>query len=56
MELLNNDDVRTMFSIFSRYMTNGPIKLDAKLVRSVKDICSNMIRPRTFDEIAVCMV
>ncbi|MCI49955.1 photosystem I P700 chlorophyll a apoprotein, partial [Trifolium medium] len=56
MQLRNNDDVRTMFSICSRYMTKGPIELDAKLVRSVEDICSNMIRQRTFDEIAACMV
>jgi hypothetical protein len=37
-------------------MTKGPIELDAKLVRSVEDICSNLIRPRTFDEIAEFMV
>ncbi|MCI94974.1 hypothetical protein A2U01_0116272, partial [Trifolium medium] len=34
MKLHNDDDVRTMFSIFSQYMTKGPIELDAKLVRS----------------------
>ncbi|MCI80221.1 photosystem I P700 chlorophyll a apoprotein, partial [Trifolium medium] len=45
MELRNNDDVRTMFSIFPRYMTKGPIELDATLVRSVEDICANMIHP-----------
>jgi hypothetical protein len=56
MRLRNDGDVRTMFSIFSQYMTNGPIKLDAKLVISVQAICSNLIRPRTFDEIAACMV
>jgi hypothetical protein len=37
-------------------MANGPIDLDAKLVRSVQALCSNLIRPRTFDEIAACMV
>jgi hypothetical protein len=37
-------------------MKKGPIELDAKLVRSVEDICSNLICPRTFDEIAACMV
>ncbi|PNX88791.1 hypothetical protein L195_g044905 [Trifolium pratense] len=49
----------TMFSIFTRYMTKGPIELDATLVRSVEVILSNMIplrRPRTFDEIAALMV
>ncbi|MCI46011.1 matrix metalloproteinase, partial [Trifolium medium] len=55
MKLQNDGDVRTMFSIFSRYMTRGPIELDAKLVRSVA-ICSNLILPSTFDEIATCMV
>ncbi|MCI66597.1 matrix metalloproteinase, partial [Trifolium medium] len=49
-------DVRTMFSIFSRYMTKGPIELNAKLVRSVESIISNMIGLRTFDEIASYMV
>ncbi|MCI66934.1 hypothetical protein A2U01_0088192, partial [Trifolium medium] len=33
-------------------MTKGAIELDAKLARSVEAICSNLIRPRTFDEIA----
>ncbi|MCI45000.1 hypothetical protein A2U01_0066239 [Trifolium medium] len=37
-------------------MTKGPIELDAKLVRSVEAILSNMIRLRAFDEIAACMV
>ncbi|MCI83152.1 matrix metalloproteinase, partial [Trifolium medium] len=54
--LRTDDDVRTMFSIFSRYMTKEPIELDAKLVRSVEAIMSNMICPRTFNEIAALMV
>ncbi|MCI92154.1 hypothetical protein A2U01_0113450, partial [Trifolium medium] len=29
MKFQNDGDVRTMFSIFSRYMTKGPIELDA---------------------------
>jgi hypothetical protein len=37
-------------------MTKGPIELYAKLVRSVQIICSNLIRPRIFDEIEACMV
>ncbi|PNX55108.1 hypothetical protein L195_g048734, partial [Trifolium pratense] len=59
MELLTDDDVRTMFSIFTWYMTKGPIELDATLVRSIEAILSNMIpkrRRRTFDEIAALMV
>ncbi|MCI75671.1 hypothetical protein A2U01_0096940, partial [Trifolium medium] len=37
-------------------MMKGPIELDAKLVRSVEAMCSNLIRPRTFNEIAACIV
>jgi hypothetical protein len=54
--LKNNDDMRTMFSIFARYMTKRLIELDAKLVRLVEVMCSNLICPRTFDEITVCMI
>jgi hypothetical protein len=56
MKLQTDSDVRIMFSIFSQFMTNGPMKLDAKLVRSVESICSNLIRPRTFYEIEACMI
>ncbi|KAK2390602.1 hypothetical protein QL285_064125 [Trifolium repens] len=56
MKLQTDGDVRTMFSIFSQFMAKGPIELEAKLVRSVESICSNLIRPRTFDEIAACMI
>jgi hypothetical protein len=48
-------DVRTTYSIFAQYMTKAPIELDAKLVRSVQDICSNLIHPRIINEITVCM-
>jgi hypothetical protein len=37
-------------------MLKGPIELDAMLVRFVEAVCLNLIRPRTFDEIAACMV
>ncbi|KAK2381140.1 hypothetical protein QL285_068772 [Trifolium repens] len=56
MKLQTDGDVRTMFSIFSQFMTKGPIEQDTRLVRSVEDKCSNLIRPRTFDEIAACMI
>jgi hypothetical protein len=56
MKLQTDSDVRTMFSIFSQFMTKGPIELDAKFASSVESICSNLIRTRTFDEIAACMV
>ncbi|MCI39203.1 hypothetical protein A2U01_0060434, partial [Trifolium medium] len=50
IKLQNDGDVRTMF------LTSIMIRLDAKLVRFVEAIMSNMIRLRTFDEIAACMV
>jgi hypothetical protein len=56
MKLENDGDVRTMFSIFYRYITNGLIWLDTMLVRSVEVIMSNMIRLRTFDKISSCMI
>ncbi|MCI53522.1 photosystem I P700 chlorophyll a apoprotein, partial [Trifolium medium] len=36
MKLQNDDDVRTMFSIFSQHSMNGLIKLNVTLVRSVQ--------------------
>jgi hypothetical protein len=56
MVLRTDEDVRSMFSIFSQYSTKGPIELDAKLVRSVTDILTSLNRPRTYDEIATLMV
>jgi hypothetical protein len=56
MKLQTDGDVRTMFSIFSQFMKKGTIKLEARLVRFVESICSNLICPRTFDEIAACMI
>jgi hypothetical protein len=50
IKLQNDGDVRTMFSIFSQYMMNGPIELDAKLVRSVKIVCSNLICTRNLGQ------
>ena len=37
-------------------MMKRPIELDIKFFRSVESICSNLIRSRTFDEIAACMI
>ncbi|KAK2388929.1 hypothetical protein QL285_062566 [Trifolium repens] len=42
MQLKHNDDVHTMFSIYSQYSTKGPIELDAKLTRSVDAIIANL--------------
>jgi len=51
MKLMNNDDVRTMFSIFGRYNTKGPIELVASLVISVEEIWKSLIRPKNYEEI-----
>jgi len=51
MKLKNNDDVRTVFSIFCQYSTRGPIEFDASLVRFVEEIRKSLIRTRTYEEI-----
>ena len=51
MKLLNDDDVRTMLSIFSQYSTRGPIELDGSSVRSVEEIRKGLIRPKNYEEI-----
>ena len=51
MKLTNDDDVRTMFSIFGQHTTRGPIELDASLVISTEQILKSFIRPRTYEEI-----
>ncbi|KEH32285.1 hypothetical protein MTR_4g119680 [Medicago truncatula] len=51
MKLMNDDDVRTMFSIFGQYNTRGSIELDTSLVRSVEQIQKSLIRPRYYEEI-----
>jgi len=38
MKLLNDENVRAMFSIFGHYSTRGPIELDASLVSYVDQI------------------
>ena len=49
MQLKNDDDVRTMFSIYSQHSTKGPIELDAKLTRSVDAILANLKHPEDED-------
>jgi len=51
MELMNDDEVRTMFSVFGQCSTKGPIELDASLVISVEQIQPSLIRPRNYEEI-----
>jgi len=50
MKLTNDDDVRTMFSVFAQDSTRGPIELDASLVRSAEQILKSMHRPRNYEE------
>ncbi|KAK2374355.1 hypothetical protein QL285_075325 [Trifolium repens] len=45
MKLRNNEDICTMFSIYSKYSTKGPIELDAKLTRFVDSILARLNRP-----------
>jgi len=51
MKLMNDDNVRTMFSIFGQYNTRGSTELDASLVRFVEQIQKSLIRPRNYEEI-----
>ena len=51
MKLMNDDDMRTMFSIFGQYNTRGMIELDASLVISVEQIQKSLIRHRNYEEI-----
>jgi len=48
---MNDDDVRTKFSIFGQYSTRGSIKFDASLVRFVEQIQKILTRPRNYEEI-----
>jgi len=51
MKLTNDDDVRTMFSVFGQHSTRGPIELNALLVRSVEQILKSLNRPKNYEEI-----
>jgi len=51
MKLKNDDDVRTMFSVFGQHDTRGSIELDASLVRSAEQILKSLNRPRNYEEI-----
>ena len=51
MKLTNNDDVRTMFSVYAQHSTRGPIELDALLVRSTEQIVKFFIQPKTYEDI-----
>jgi len=51
MKLTNDDNMRTMFSIFGQHSTRGPIELDALLVRSTEQIVKFFIQPKTYEDI-----
>jgi len=51
MKLTNDDNVRTMLSVFGQHSTRGPIELDASLVRSVEQILKSLHRSRNDEEI-----
>ncbi|KEH28990.1 hypothetical protein MTR_4g019940 [Medicago truncatula] len=50
MKLRNDDDVRTMFSIFGQYNTKELTELNVSLVRSVELIQKSLIRPINNEE------
>ena len=57
MKLMNDDDnVRTMFSIFGQSSTRGSIELDASLVRYVEHIQQSLIWPRNYEGIRALMI
>jgi hypothetical protein len=44
-------------SIFKKSVQlKGTIEIDVKLVKSVETVCSSLVRMRTFNKIAACMV
>jgi len=51
----DDDDVRTMFSIFGQFNTREPIELDSSLIRSVEHIQQSLISPRNYEEIRALM-
>jgi len=55
MKLMNDDDVRNMFSIFGQYNTRGSIELDASLGISVEHIKQSLIQSRNYKEIRALM-
>jgi hypothetical protein len=55
MKLRNENDVRTMFSIFGQYNTKEPIELDISFVRFFEDIRKNLIWTLAYEEIRACM-
>ncbi|AET02587.1 hypothetical protein MTR_8g043690 [Medicago truncatula] len=55
MKLMNDDNMRNMFSIFAQYGTKATIELDASLVRSVEEIHKSLIRLRNYEEISALL-
>ncbi|AES59628.1 hypothetical protein MTR_1g023550 [Medicago truncatula] len=51
MKLTNQDDARTMFSVFGQHNIRGPIELDVSLVRSAEQIMDSLNRPMIYEEI-----
>jgi len=55
MKLMNDDDVRTMFSIFGQYSTRGLIELDSSMSRFVEHIQQSLIQTKNYKEIRALM-
>jgi hypothetical protein len=45
MMLKNDEDMRSMFTIFVQHNTKGSIELDVSLLRFTEDILKSLIRP-----------
>jgi len=50
MTLTNDDDMRTMFSVFGQHSTRGPIELNASLVRYAEQILKSLHQPKNYKE------
>jgi len=54
MKFKNNDNVRTMFSIFGQHNNKRPIKLYASFVGFFDDMQKSLIQPKTYVETKAC--
>lgn len=55
MMLMNDDDVRTMFSIFGQYSTKGTIELESSLFRFIEENQKSLLRLRNNEDIRVLL-
>ncbi|CAL5191473.1 unnamed protein product [Lathyrus oleraceus] len=51
IELKTDEDVKKMWRSFQCRITKGPIKLDARISRSVDDIMEMLKHPESYDSV-----